>query len=135
MGYLICDDCGGYYKLQPGEHPEDFVECQCGGKLRYTEHLDVETEDKDKLPSITSYTSQGGAEEKANTERSFLSRMPKTLIVSILAIIAILFKLGVLNYLAYYLIRYTSYPSYSTSLIIVFVISALSIIIRRFILK
>ena len=34
MGYLICDKCGGYYELQPGEKPEDFSnECECGGKL------------------------------------------------------------------------------------------------------
>ena len=34
-GYLICDKCNGYYKLQPGEKPEDFEQCQCGGKLEY----------------------------------------------------------------------------------------------------
>ena len=33
--YLICDKCNGYYKLQPGEKPEDFEQCQCGGKLEY----------------------------------------------------------------------------------------------------
>jgi hypothetical protein len=36
MPYLICDKCGSYYKLQPGESPEDFTdECECGGKLFY----------------------------------------------------------------------------------------------------
>ena len=36
MGYLVCEKCGGYYKLQPGESPEDFDnECECGGKLKY----------------------------------------------------------------------------------------------------
>lgn len=35
MGYLVCDKCGGYYELQPGEHPEDFDWCECGGKLSY----------------------------------------------------------------------------------------------------
>lgn len=34
MGYLKCDKCDGYYKLQEGESPEDFVSCECGGKLR-----------------------------------------------------------------------------------------------------
>ncbi|AEG17290.1 hypothetical protein [Methanobacterium paludis] len=34
-GYLICKKCGGYYELQPGESPEDFDSCQCGGKLEY----------------------------------------------------------------------------------------------------
>jgi hypothetical protein len=34
-GYMVCDSCGGYYKLQPGESPDDFDMCQCGGKLEY----------------------------------------------------------------------------------------------------
>lgn len=41
MGYLVCEKCGGIYKLQPGEKPEDFTdECECGGKLKYVENLD-----------------------------------------------------------------------------------------------
>ena len=36
MGYLICDKCGGYYELLPGESPEDYEECECGGKLKYS---------------------------------------------------------------------------------------------------
>ena len=40
-GYLVCNKCGGYYKLQPGESPEDFEECQCGGKLRYVEDVNI----------------------------------------------------------------------------------------------
>ncbi len=39
-GYLVCDKCGGYYKLQSGESQEDFEKCQCGGKLNYFEHVD-----------------------------------------------------------------------------------------------
>jgi len=35
QGYLVCDKCGGYYVLQPGESPDDFSVCQCGGKLEY----------------------------------------------------------------------------------------------------
>lgn len=34
-GYLVCSECGGYYELQEGESPEDFSECECGGKLRF----------------------------------------------------------------------------------------------------
>lgn len=34
--YLICEECGGYYELQPGESPEDYEQCQCGGKLKYS---------------------------------------------------------------------------------------------------
>jgi hypothetical protein len=40
-GYLLCDSCGGYYELQPGESKDDFAdECECGGKLRYSQTLD-----------------------------------------------------------------------------------------------
>ena len=35
MGYIICEECGDYYELQPGERPENFSRCHCGGKLRY----------------------------------------------------------------------------------------------------
>lgn len=36
QGYLVCNRCGGYYKLQPGEYPADFKEqCPCGGKLQH----------------------------------------------------------------------------------------------------
>jgi len=42
VGYLICGKCKSYYKLQSGESPKDFVsECDCGGKLRYVENLDI----------------------------------------------------------------------------------------------
>ena len=33
LGYLECDNCKGFYELQNGESPEDFSECECGGKL------------------------------------------------------------------------------------------------------
>lgn len=34
-GYLVCHDCGGYYKLKDNEYPEDFSSCECGGYLQY----------------------------------------------------------------------------------------------------
>ena len=37
MRYIICDDCGGYYKLNDGESLDDFDGCQCGGNLRYAQ--------------------------------------------------------------------------------------------------
>ncbi len=41
MGYLICDKCKGYYKLDYGESPDDFSKnCECGGTLSYKEKLD-----------------------------------------------------------------------------------------------
>ncbi len=39
-GYLVCKECGGYYKLQPWESPDDFDKCQCGGDLRYQADID-----------------------------------------------------------------------------------------------
>ncbi|MCE5214246.1 MAG: MFS transporter, partial [Methanobacterium sp.] len=42
MGYLICSKCKGYYKLVPDERVKDFTnQCECGGKLRYVENLDI----------------------------------------------------------------------------------------------
>lgn len=48
-GYLVCNKCNGYYKLQPGESPDDFEECQCGGKLKYYENIDWLLEEEKKI--------------------------------------------------------------------------------------
>lgn len=41
-GYLVCDNCGGYYELQEGESPEKFdLACDCGGKIQYKSKSDV----------------------------------------------------------------------------------------------
>jgi hypothetical protein len=50
QGYLICEECGGYYQLQPGESTEDFDTCQCGGKLTYTES--IPSNDNEDLNSV-----------------------------------------------------------------------------------
>jgi hypothetical protein len=42
VGYLICGKCKNYYKLQSGESAQDFInKCDCGGKVRYIENLDI----------------------------------------------------------------------------------------------
>lgn len=42
VGYLICGKCKSYYELQSGDSVKDFArECDCGGKLRYVENLDI----------------------------------------------------------------------------------------------
>lgn len=42
MGYLICGKCKSYYELQAGESSKDFaLNCECGGKLRFVENLDI----------------------------------------------------------------------------------------------
>ena len=34
LNYLVCNNCGGYYELQPGESSDNFdLECACGGHL------------------------------------------------------------------------------------------------------
>ena len=34
LNYLVCNTCGGYYELQPGESWKDFdTKCECGGHL------------------------------------------------------------------------------------------------------
>lgn len=40
MGYLQCEKCGGLYKLNEGESPDDFLQCSCGGSLFYTENIE-----------------------------------------------------------------------------------------------
>ena len=40
IGYLVCQKCNGYYKLEEGESPDDFTDkCECGGHLEYKENL------------------------------------------------------------------------------------------------
>jgi uncharacterized Tic20 family protein len=46
MSYLICEKCEGHYELQEGESEEDFVNCECGGKLNYVKNLDGSKGDK-----------------------------------------------------------------------------------------
>lgn len=41
MPYLICEKCGGYYKLKEGEKPEEFEACECGGSLRYVQNFNA----------------------------------------------------------------------------------------------
>jgi rRNA maturation endonuclease Nob1 len=38
-GYLRCEKCSGYYKLQAGESPKDYDICKCGGELKYTSKI------------------------------------------------------------------------------------------------
>lgn len=40
-GYLVCDKCRSYYKIQPDESPDNFTDkCECGGKLEYYDNID-----------------------------------------------------------------------------------------------
>lgn len=62
MGYLICDKCGGYYKLEEGESADDFDVCECGAKLRYVDNIDEylnNEPDMDKSVSEEEYNTPG----------------------------------------------------------------------------
>ncbi|MCE7699607.1 MAG: hypothetical protein K8E24_012630, partial [Methanobacterium paludis] len=44
--FLVCERCGGYYKLKEWESPEDFESCQCGGDLHYEAYKEESATDK-----------------------------------------------------------------------------------------
>ncbi|HMK53346.1 MAG TPA: hypothetical protein VK444_01045 [Methanobacteriaceae archaeon] len=51
MGHLVCEKCKSYYELKEGESPDDFIdECNCGGKLRYAENIDIVSPDWNQAP-------------------------------------------------------------------------------------
>jgi hypothetical protein len=59
MGYLVCDKCGGYYELQPGELPQDFIDkCNCGGNLGYAVSIDVINENYQSKNNQSTQNSQ-----------------------------------------------------------------------------
>jgi len=53
LTYLICDKCGSYYELQPGESPDDFdLTCDCGGELKYYYSFDDYHNDNNASKSV-----------------------------------------------------------------------------------
>ena len=87
MGYLVCDSCGGYYELQEGENPEDFDDkCQCGGKLRFTEKIDINTTSqqiicpncKTENPEIATFCSECGKNLLEKTKQTKKQRKEKS---------------------------------------------------------
>jgi len=73
MGYLICNKCGGYYELQPGEKPEDFSnECECGGELIYSDNLDVTGENGDIYSLSYDVTGENSEDENTLNEEEIL---------------------------------------------------------------
>ena len=54
-GYVYCEKCGGYYKLQEGESPADFDTCQCGGNLKYADSINevIKAENVDSNSKFT----------------------------------------------------------------------------------
>lgn len=65
MGYLVCKECRGYYKLQEGELPENFTDkCDCGGNLRYALSIDVVGK------NTTFQSKEQNTEKKKETKKS-----------------------------------------------------------------
>ena len=53
--HIICENCEGYYELQPEESLEDFESCECGGILRYLEPVeDLRVTDTESVRKIVS---------------------------------------------------------------------------------
>jgi len=79
-GYLVCGECGGYYELQPGEMPKDFInKCECGGKLEYLETLESFDKNVEKV-SATKLCPYCGTE---NREDAKLCKSCKRLLTEI----------------------------------------------------
>ncbi|OPX59385.1 MAG: hypothetical protein A4E25_01228 [Methanobacterium sp. PtaB.Bin024] len=61
LGYLVCPNCRGYYELQEGESPDDFVSCECGSPLEYQTTIQfrsrINNPDSDKLDTTTGFSS------------------------------------------------------------------------------
>lgn len=89
MDYLVCDDCGGYYELKPGESPEDFDRCECGGKLKHTQILTPNKFDKVDGHNKVSRSSI------LNNNRNLMAII--LIIVGITAISGITYSIHVLN--------------------------------------
>nr|WP_319372855.1 DUF4013 domain-containing protein [uncultured Methanobacterium sp.] len=72
-GFLECENCGGYYQLQVGESPEDFEKCQCGGALKHTTNMQLDTRTEGSNFDV----------------RSFIKRKKTFILVGVLALIII----------------------------------------------
>ncbi|BDZ70942.1 hypothetical protein [Methanobacterium petrolearium] len=78
-GYLVCPNCRGYYELQEGESPDDFVSCECGSPLEYQTSTQfrsrINNPDSDKLgkkPVFNSYNESSDLkiEDQLNTKNN-----------------------------------------------------------------
>ena len=62
--YLICDKCGGYYKLEEDESPEDFEDdCKCGGVLSITDSV------------LDNYDDSNGSDTKNKWDKIWKARL------------------------------------------------------------
>ncbi len=76
-GYLICNQCEGYYELKNYETPDDFETCSCGSSLEYVTSLtelnnpDLESSENisHKVALMNQLTSQTSFTEEILTNR------------------------------------------------------------------
>lgn len=58
-GFLVCDKCNGYYKLQPGDKLENFDDtCECGGHLKFETNVEGVDDSKNQKKAETSNINQ-----------------------------------------------------------------------------
>lgn len=68
--YIVCENCGGYYRLKKGESLEDFEACHCGGHLKYAKYYEL---------------------NEKNRSKKFSNNILSVIILSLLAVIAVTF--------------------------------------------
>lgn len=68
-GYIVCEKCGGHYRLKEGETLGDFKICHCGGKLEYAkkDFKPPNTENKSKSGKYQIYESRPNLFNVKNT--------------------------------------------------------------------
>jgi hypothetical protein len=78
MPYLVCEKCGGYYKLQDGESPDDFLDkCECGGDLKYSNALNIKSLDTGSFNNeLTVDTADCGGSENSYHVADFDNSVP-----------------------------------------------------------
>lgn len=69
--YIICESCGGQYKLEEGESLEDFDACECGGKLK-SDQIIEETKGKSNLHEIADKLDPETVQKAKDKSKGFL---------------------------------------------------------------
>lgn len=96
MPYLYCIECEGIYELKPGEYPNDFDICQCGGKLKY--YIYLENINKPYLNPETK--KQGPKSFSEKNKKNKPASVKDYLVIIFLAIITLFVMTQVLYYIS-----------------------------------
>jgi hypothetical protein len=71
-GYMVCDECGKHYNLQPGELPEDYKDkYNCGGNFKFKMSLNnlEEYDTSPKKYEVNKYVQMTHEDEQFCKER------------------------------------------------------------------